>query len=561
MNLFLLTSFIKFTTLRPSELVASSIRPKENTLAPGDRSAGFSAALSSKKISSLVAKTFLSIAATLLILFSARSSVFAAGGTIFTDVTVSAGLNETGFAFGDPIWGDFDNDGDLDLWVDNHYNRAPFLYQNSGNGTFTDICPNSGLNLRGDRHGAAWADFDNDGDLDLSITKGAQGGHSLGTKKDELNEYLGAGQFTNIAEAAGVTNTWGRGRGVAWGDYDNDGQIDLLLGNVETDLVLLKNNGDKTFLDVTVEAGLGQLQYIECVFADYDNDGFPDIFCTSSELGDVPSDILLKNNGDGTFTNVSNQAGILPLIGGRAIAWGDYNNDGYLDLFISRGTGHGSLRQTLYRNNGDGTFTDATDQAGVGSMANNRAAAWGDFNNDGFLDLYVVNSGSDSAGKGPNYLYMNNQNGTFTNVAGRAGVGDSVVSRGRGAAWGDYDNDGFLDLFVTNGEDGTQFVEGPQFLYRNRGNRNGWLKIKLVGTASNRQGLGTKVTIQIGPTIQYREFNGAGGHFLSQGAGPLHFGLGRATVVDQITVKWPNGLNQILSNISANQEVTVIEGQ
>ena len=204
---------------------------------------------------------------------------------------------------------------------------------------------------------------------------------------------------------------------------------------------------------------------------------------------------------------------------------------------------------------------DVTDQTGVGSMANNRAAAWGDFNNDGLLDLYVVNSGSDPEGKGPNYLYMNNQNGTFTDVATRAGVDDSVVSRGRGAAWGDYDNDGFLDLFVTNGEDGTQFVEGPQILYHNRGNRNGWLKIKLVGTASNRQGLGTKVTIQIGPTIQYREFNGAGGHFLSQGAGPLHFGLRRATVVDQITVKWPSGLNQILSNISANQEVTVIEGQ
>jgi enediyne biosynthesis protein E4 len=561
MNALLLASFIKSTTLRPSEVAANSIRPKENTLAPRGCSAGFVAALSSKKISVLLATTFLSIAATLLLLLSARSSVFAAGGTIFTDVTVSAGLNETGFAFGDPIWGDFDNDGDLDLWVDNHYNRAPFLYQNNGNGTFTDIRPDSGLNPTGDRHGAAWADFDNDGDLDLSITKGAKAGHSLGTKKDELNEYLGAGQFTNIAEAAGVTNTWGRGRGVAWGDYDNDGQIDLLLGNLKTDLVLLKNNGDKTFLDVTVEAGLGQLQYPECVLADYDNDGFPDIFCTDSERGYVPSDILLKNNGDGTFTNVSNQAGILPLVGGRAIAWGDYNNDGYLDLFISRGTDNGSLRQTLYRNNGDGTFTDVTDQAGVGSTANNRAAAWGDFNNDGFLDLYVVNSGSDPVGKGPNYLYMNNQNETFTNVASSAGVDVSVVSRGRGAAWGDYDNDGFLDLFVTDGEDGTQFVEGPQILYRNRGNRNGWLKIKLVGTASNRQGLGTKVTIQIGPTIQYREFNGAGGHFLSQGAGPLHFGLGRATVVDQITVKWPSGLNRILSNISANQEVTVIEGQ
>ena len=265
-----------------------------------------------------------------------------------------------------------------------------------------------GLIRRGDRHGAAWVDFDNDGDLDLSITKGAKGGHSLGTKQDELNEYLGAGQFTNIAEAAGVTNTWGRGRSVAWGDYDNDGQIDLLLGNLKTDLVLLKNNGDKTFLDVTVEAGLGQLQYIECAFADYNNDGFPDIFCTDSQAGHVPSDILLKNNGDGTFTNVSNQAGILPLVDGRSICWGDYDNDGNLDLFISRGTDNGALEQTLYRNNGDGTFTDVTDQAGVGSMADNRAAAWGDFDNDGYLDLYVVNSGSDPEGKGPNYLYRNN---------------------------------------------------------------------------------------------------------------------------------------------------------
>src|SRR4030095_5832281 len=131
------------------------------------------------------------------------------------------------------------------------------------------------------------------------------------------------------------------------------------------------------------------------------------------------------------------------------------------------------VRQTLYRNNGDGTFMDVTDQTGVGSMANNRAAAWGDFNNDGLLDLDVVNSGSDPEGKRPTYLLMNNENGTFTDVASRAGVDDSVVSRGRGAAWGDYDNDGFLDLFVTNGEDGTQFVEGPQILYRNRGNRHG----------------------------------------------------------------------------------------
>lgn len=512
-----------------------------------------------------VAAPFLFIATSLLLLLSARSSVFAV--PIFTDATLSAGLNGTGFTFGNPIWGDFDNDGDLDFFVDNHFNKASYLYRNNGNGRFTDILPISGLNPAGDRHGSGWVDFDNDGDLDLSITHGAMGGHTFGSKKDELYLNLGDGQFTNIAQAAGVTNTFGAGRSVAWGDYNNDGHLDLLLGNFKTDLVLYKNNGDGTFLDITVQAGLQHLQYTECAFADYNNDGFPDIFCTCFTPYYPSKDILLKNNGDGTFTNVSNRAGILPLIDGRAIAWGDYDNDGDLDLFISRGTGNlnnnVSLKQTLYRNNGNGTFTKVTYQAGLDSISNNRAAAWGDFDNDGYLDLYVVNSGSDPAGKGPNYLYRNNRDGTFTDVASSAGVEVLVASRGRGAAWGDYDNDGFLDLFVTNGEDNTQFIEGPQILYHNegKGTRHHWLKIRLVGTVSNRQGFGAKVVIQIGQTIQYREMNGAGGHFLSQGAEPLHFGLGQATVVDQITVKWPSGLNQILSNISANQEITVLESQ
>jgi ASPIC and UnbV/FG-GAP-like repeat len=552
--------------------------------------------------SSPMAKTFFSIATALLLLLSARNSVFAGSGTsklnptrgdgntannwtpgaapksffdparlaafdgplaapTFTDATVAAGLRTDGYTFGDPIWGDFDEDGNLDLFVDNHYNRVSYLYHNNGNGTLTDVLSGSGLRRAGDRHGSAWVDFNNDGNLDLSVTKGAKGSQTLGTKQDELYQNLGAGQFTNIAVAAGVTDTWGRGRSVAWGDYNNDGYPDLLLGNLQTDLFLLKNNGDGTFTDVTVQAGLAHLQYNECVFADYNNDGFPDIFCTDSQSHQPPTDLLLKNNGDGTFTNVTSQAGILPLTDGRSICFGDYDNDGDLDLFISRGTDEGALKQTLYRNNGDGTFTDVTDQSGLGIVANNRAAAWGDYDNDGYLDLYIVNSGSDPAGKGSNYLYRNNRDGTFTDVASSAGVEDLVVNRGRGAAWGDYDNDGFLDLFVTNGESNTQFELGPQILYHNQGNGNNWLKVILVGTTSNRQGLGAKVTIQIGPTIQYREANGASGHFLSQGAGPLHFGLGRATVVDQITVRWPSGVNQILSNMSANQEITVVEGQ
>ncbi|MBA3353699.1 MAG: CRTAC1 family protein [Blastocatellia bacterium] len=477
---------------------------------------------------------------------------------VFTEATLSAGLNTTGFTFGNPIWGDFDDDGDLDLFAENHFSRPPYLYLNNGDGTFADIFPTTGIDPRGDRHGSAWVDFDNDGDLDLSITKGANPG--LGIKQDELYLNLGGGQFTNIAPEAGVINTFGRGRSVASGDYDNDGQLDLLLGNLRTDLVLYRNQGDGTFTDVTLQAGLGHLQYTDAVFADYNNDGFPDIFCTATIAQNPAEDMLFKNNGDGTFTNVSEQAGILPLINGRTLAWGDYDNDGDLDLYIARGTDVG-FKQTLYQNNGNGVFTEVTDQAGLGAISNNRAAAWGDFDNDGYLDLYVVNSGSDPVGKGPNYLYRNNQDGTFTDVAASANVAALVTSRGRGAAWADYDQNGFLDLFVTNGEDDTDFEEGPQILYHNEGNRNTWLQIKLVGTSSNRQGLGAKVTIQVGQTIQYREMNGASGHFLSQGDEPLHFGLGRARGVSQITVQWPSGQTQILSRIPANQQITVTESE
>jgi hypothetical protein len=480
---------------------------------------------------------------------------------VFADVTAPAGLATTGTPFGNPSWGDFNGDGYLDLFVDNHYYSSPYFYLNNGNGTFTDIFLSTGLDHRGDRHGNGVCDFDNDGDLDLHITIGAKHGSAFGTKSDQTYMNIGGFVFLNVAGDADTDDTWGAGRSVAWGDYDRDGYADILLGNLASDVVLYRNNGDGTFTNVAVEAGIGGLWYNEVDFADYNNDGYPDIYMTDADLPRrVNTDRLFRNNGDGTFTDVTEEAGIEPLVAGRSLVWGDYNNDGYLDLFVSRGSDD-PLRQTFYKNNGDGTFTDVTEAAGFGALTNNRAAGWGDFDNDGYLDLYVVDSGTDPDGKGPNHLYRNNHDGTFKDVAARAGVQAVALSRGRGAAWGDYDNDGFLDLFTNNGEDNTDYISGPLFLFHNERNSNHWLKIKLVGTVSNRDGLGATVKITVRGKIQYRENNGSMGHYLSQQATPLHFGLGKATRVDQLVVNWPSGMTQTLSRVAADQELTITEGE
>ena len=225
--------------------------------------------------------------------------------------------------------------------------------------------------------------------------------------------------FSDVTDIAGVSCT-GYSNGVAWGDYDNDGDLDLYVANLSEANVLYRNNGDGTFTDVTSEAGVG---------------------CTGYS---------------------------------RGVAWGDYDNDGDLDLYVANSDG----ANVLYRNNGDGTFTDVTDEAGVGCTGSSRGVAWGDYDNDGDLDLYVANFYE------ANVLYRNNGDGTFTMVG--AGVGCTGSSKG--VAWGDYDNDGDLDLYVANWDE-------ANVLYRNNGNLNHWLQIRLHGTISNRSAIGTKVKV------------------------------------------------------------------
>jgi YVTN family beta-propeller protein len=503
----------------------------------------------------------------------------------FVDVSDSAGIvgDSLNKSWGSPVWGDVNNDGYLDVLVSVHGvlgSNKPFTYLNNGDGTFTNNYPTSGLFKSswydpvnpddGDWHGWALGDYDRDGNLDVCIVEGSK--ENDFTKRDKLFKGLGDGTFTSVADTAGFelnVNTGGSG---FWVDYNNDGKLDLFVKNWTTSPNrLYRNNGDGTFTDVAVSAGLADYRGSNSAWADYDNDGYMDVMITG--LGGLipePPDALFHNNGNGTFTEVTAQAGLPVRDTGRGIAWGDYNNDGNIDVFIARGNAgtvptDGSTKTSLYRNNGDGTFTEVTDQAGVGIIANTWAAIWGDYDNDGYLDLFVTNSG-DNPNNNSCYLFHNNGNGTFTNVAAAQGLElHDNFSAHKGASWADYDNDGFLDVMIKNGvgtEDAGASSKGTHRLYRNThpGNSNRWLKVNLVGTQSNVRGIGAKLKLTTTNGSQFRQNDGGGGGALySQSSEPVHFGLGQATQAD-LQVTWPSGVVDTLPGVQANQTVTVTEG-
>ncbi len=496
----------------------------------------------------------------------------------FVDVSSQVGLSdERKKSWGNPVWGDFNNDGFLDLMVPTHglsVSHGPFVYLNNGGTSFTDIRSTSnikkGLTFDStDWHGYAFGDYDGDGNIDVYVSEGAKGNVGGTDKRDQLFHSNGDGTFTNASASAGLLVNRHRGRCALWFDFDNDGKLDLFAKNYGDANDLYKNNGNGTFTPVPDAAGLAYatsgIDFGSIMaMADYDNDGFMDIAFT----GDGNAMALYRHMSDGNYVDATSASGLSYSRDCKGMAWGDYNNDGLVDLYIAHGqTRKASTAGTLYRNNGNGTFTNATIVAGLPTSGNFWSPLWGDYDNDGYLDLFVTSPGTTGNGiNNANRLYHNNGNGTFSDVGAAQGVAlQDNVALHKTAAWGDFNNDGFLDLVVKNGI-GAETSNGPEasgthVLLRNTPNTNHFIKINLQGVQSNFHGIGARLTLTTPTGLTcFRQATGdGGGNHSSQSSEPVHFGIGAASTAT-VTIAWPSGSVGTLADIPANSTITVVEG-
>ena len=527
-------------------------------LAGGDRTSGFADVnCGGSHFNQFITMKLASLLpVTAVVLFS---TLPAAGQSTFTRVTTGPVAEDSGNS-NRGVWVDYDDDGDLDLFVANGWNssggppQANYLYRNDGHGTFTKITSGPVVEDVEISPSGVWADYNNDGYLDLFVVHLPQEDASL--NRNSLYRNNGDGRFTKITDDP-IVKDGGRHTSGAWADYDNDGHLDLLVADWNSSRLLYRNNGDETFTRITQGPLATDVSAAQTAsWADYDNDGDLDLF-VGGFTGPPPTaqkSSLYRNEGHGTFTRITTGSVVAESAIHNTGAWGDYDNDGDLDLFVCVFFAMPDFQKApsfLFRNNGDGSFTKVTNGELVSDAGQASAAAWGDYDNDGFLDLFV--SQGEAGGNQGNFLYHNNGDGTFTRITD----GDIVTDYGHssGGDWGDYDNDGFLDLFVAN-------TSGNQnFLYHNDGNANRWLKVKLVGTISNRAAIGAKVRVQasLGGSAQWqmREISvgsGYSGHNLI-----AHFGLRDAQKAEVVRIEWPSGIVQELRDVPANRILSVTE--
>jgi hypothetical protein len=550
-------------------------------------------------------------------LLSAQASQQNPLGATFVDVAHEAGINATTIYGGEHknkyllettgcgvAFYDYDNDSWLDIFLVNGWRLEGFpagqeptshLFKNNRDGTFTDVTTKAGLIHHGWGQGVCIGDYDNDGFDDLFVTYFG---------KNVLYHNNGDGTFSDVTDKAGVAGNGKRwNTGCAFVDYDRDGKLDLFVANyIDLDLatapvpesgpclykgvmvacgppglkggknILFHNNGDGTFTDVSEQSGIlqtGGTFSLGVLTCDFDNDGWPDIYVAD----DSSTSALYQNKKNGKFVDIAVEAGCALSADGKpqagmGVSAADYDRDSNLDIVKTNFAGD---TPSLYRNTGGANFEDTTFAGGLG--AHTQYLGWGcgfiDFDNDGWPDILLCNGHvypeveqlkTEAGYAQRKLLYRNLRNGRFEEVTELAGPGITTPTASRGAAFGDFDNDGDIDVVVNT-------VNGsPQLLRCDSTSGNNWIKVKLIGTKSNRSGIGARVTCTTtvpGEGKPFRQIDEvrSGGSYFSQNDLRVHFGLGKADKVDTLEIRWPSGQMDSINQIGANQLLYVKEGQ
>ncbi len=478
-----------------------------------------------------------------LFLFTSFSSF---GQLAFQEVAVASGCGNSTYGSGTLGGGglsffDFDNDGWDDITLSSKEDYPVRFFKNMG-GTFTEIFPNIANTY--ETKTVQWVDFDNDGDYDFFATSNLS--HNV------LYENTGNFEFIDITENAGLMVANHKTFGASWGDIDKDGHLDLFIASRDNESttvanILYRNNGDKTFTNITTSAGLPSVNYTSfcAAFFDYDNDGWQDFYVANDRK---PENLLYHNEGNNTFSEQGAQSGTGVVMDAMSTTIGDYNQDGWLDIYVTN-TIQGNA---FFRNNGDGTFTDIA--ATNGTLM--ESVAWGavflDAENDGDLDLYVSAEFDSNANRLSAAFYKNDGSGSYTIPSGIGFEDDLAQSYGN--AIGDINNDGYPEIIVLN------YFPYNMYLWENQSNTaNNWLKVKLEGVQSNRQGIGSWIEISVNGEKQYN-YTLCGEGYLGQNSAYEFFGIGPASQIDYVKVSWLSGAVDFIENPQINSHLLVVEG-